>query len=247
MIYFRDYKMSNNLDTAIKIKLIGDRKLAENETDVEIRKEAENSRKNSLILFLSILSIVLVIGLIFCVVRYRICYSNAAINSSLSRKKSPCSSISHSRPNDPIESDQETGVTYWNDSRLPFNLKPYLYDVNLRINVYDKIFNGTASINFKCLETMSFVVVHSDPNLVLEFSAVKIYELTYNDQLGQEFKIKNITYNAFYSYFIFQLHNSFKFMSNRNYRIIFECYNSTITNNLKGIYYSTYVANNVTK
>lgn len=243
--------MSNNLDTTIKVKLIDDGKLTVNETmkpiNVELRKVAKKTRKNRLILLLSILSIVLAIGLIFCLVRYQICNSNAAINLSLSSKKSPCSSISQSRFNNTIKTDHENAAMNWNDSRLPFNLKPYLYDVNLRINVYDKVFNGTASINFKCLKTISFAVIHSDPNLGYDFSAVKIYELMYNDQLGQMLQIKNITYNTFYSYFIFHLDNSFKFMSNRNYRIIFGNYNSTITNNLKGIYYSTYVANNVTK
>lgn len=239
--------MSNNLDTTVRVKLMGDGKMANNELDVGI-KESEKSGKNRLILALSIMCIILAIGLIFCFVRYKICDSNAAINSSLSSKKSPCPKTTQSRLQTSVDIlNDEYLVANWNDSRLPSSLKPYLYEINLRINVDDKFFNGTTSIKFKCFRPIAFAVVHSDPNLVYDFSGVKIYNLLYNGQLGQSLQIKNVSYNAFYSYFIFHLDNGQKFLENQNYEIVFENYNSTITNNLKGIYYSTYVTNNVTK
>lgn len=239
--------MSSNLDTTIRVKLMGDGKVVANESDVEIKEAEKKSDKNRLILFLSILCIILTIGLLFCLVRYKICDSNAAINSSLSGKKTPCPLSSLAGLNNSATLKNEYSATNWNESRLPPTLKPYLYDINLRINVYERIFNGTTSIRFKCLKAMNFAVVHSDPNLIFDFNGIRIYELLYNDQLGQSLNIKNISYNSFYSYFIFHLQNGNWFMNNRNYVIIFENYNSIITNNLKGIYYSTYVTNNQTK
>lgn len=137
----------------------------------------------------------------------------------------------------------------WNSSRLPANLVPSFYDMTLRINVHERSFTGNCSITFKCTEAISFVVIHTDTNI--EFSSAhyvpKVFQLNKNGAARAQLKVKQMTYNRFFSYWVIELDDEKYFRSSKNYRITFENYFSNITNNLKGIYYSTYITQNQTR
>lgn len=146
---------------------------------------------------------------------------------------------------------------YWNESRLPSNLIPSHYDINLRINVNDRYFIGSCSIQFYCLKSIRFLVLHSDTNIMLN-GLPKIYKTTRKnitfeddnkiiDSTIQQLKVKGIKTNAFYQYIIVELADNYEFEANNNYTVFIENFSSKIGNNLKGIYYSTYNQKNATK
>jgi hypothetical protein len=132
---------------------------------------------------------------------------------------------------------------------LPRHLKPSLYDLKLRINVYERVFTGVCSIRFTCYKSISFVVIHADTNIQFasDTTYVPVIRELQRDGSSTPLKVKAMTYNPFYSYFVIELDDERYFRKGVEYQILFENYNSTITNNLKGIYFSTYTAKNQTR
>lgn len=59
--------------------------------------------------------------------------------------------------------------------------------------------------------------------------------------------VKRWDFNPVFSYYVIQLEDGRFFRKSKNYMIVFESFQSPITNNLKGLYYSTYVAKNQTR
>jgi len=137
----------------------------------------------------------------------------------------------------------------WNNSRLPENIKPVYYKIDLRIDVEQKEFSGSCTIKFVCLEQISFLVLHADTNIQFEHANYlpRIYETSNDSKLGRLLNLKSMTYNSFYTYLIIELNEGEFFRKKRNYTIVFENYQSQIKNDLKGIYYGTYNSKNVTK
>jgi hypothetical protein len=142
------------------------------------------------------------------------------------------------------DDQQEQFNSKWNNSRLPKHLKPFHYDINLKIDVYNKSFVGNCTIHFKCLETTSLLVVHSDSNIIfLNKKIPDIYEIDSNNFTHRIRKIyvNSVETNLFFNYLIIQLDSNELFKKDVHYTVVFQNYYSEITNNLKGLYYSTYM------
>ena len=210
------------------------------------------------ILALICLCLILMIALIGCYVSYkRCCYDT--------NTKAPCKSAlqvgddeeANKFSHDNLKSsDASENVVFvekltknWNSSRLPSNLKPYFYKIDLRIDVYNKSFSGNCSIKFTCLSSISFLVLHSETNIVFDGKDYlpKIYENRGELKYGRELKVKQLTYNAFFSYVIIELEDGEYFRKNNNYTVLVVNYFSQIKNDLKGIYYGTCSTKNETK
>jgi hypothetical protein len=227
---------------------------------------------------LSCLCILLLIALIICFIKYRLkkysndeCCSSLSLYSTYSNLNSKNNSDHCLDDYDDIFYDYYLGNKTWNSSRLPYHLKPYFYKIDLRINVYNRVFHGNTTIKFECLKTIPFVVIHADTNLAFQALKAaaknqsnnnssnyipKLYEIKEEENLSngtsqslsvkfkRELEIKSISYNKFFSYFVMDLAHNETFRRNRKYMIHFENFTSNITNNLKGIYYSSYTKNN---
>lgn len=76
----------------------------------------------------------------------------------------------------------------------------------------------------------------------------RIFELKLGaEALKNELAVKRWDYNTFYSYYVIQLEDGLYFRKGRNYLVVFEKFQSVISNNLKGLYFSTYVTKNQTR
>jgi hypothetical protein len=237
----------------------------ESEPQVKVVKKPSSLKSKRWIITLTCLSFVLLAALVICFIKYRTCcVSSSGGGSSTSNSDGSssfflCSKTSalispdydDSRPDDPNAVTRLSSSTGWNSSRLPAHLAPWHYEINLRINVHARTFTGRCAIRFQCLMPISFLVVHADVGLQFPtFASYKprIFELRMGGEaLGNELRIKQWTFNAFFSYYVIELDNSLYFRKSRHYLITFENYQSVITNNLKGIYYSTYVTKNQTR
>ncbi len=76
-----------------------------------------------------------------------------------------------------------------------------------------------------------------------------IYEIreegnSLNVKMKRQIDVKRMSYNSFFSYYVIELDKNELFRRQKKYMIVFEKFSSNITNNLKGIYYSTYTKNN---
>lgn len=208
------------------------------------------------IFLLSCLCVILTVALIICFIKYRLKNYQDECCDTVTRLQA----LKSNNGSDCVEDDKATeeeefyeyflGNKSWNSSRLPSHLRPYYYNIDLRINVYEKRFDGTCAIRFKCVKAIPFIVIHSDSNLVLSqtMPTPHIYEIK-EDPTSQTIKyqkpveVKRMTYNAYFAYYVIELERDV-FKKNRKYMIVFENYSSNITNGLKGIYYSSYTKNN---
>lgn len=132
----------------------------------------------------------------------------------------------------------------WNQSRLPTSFKPSSYKLDLKIDVIEKEFYGNCSITFKCFESTNQLVLHSEKNIVFQ-SKSYLPTITEIDNDGNEIRkleVASVDVNRFYSYIIMELKEKYTFQKDHSYTILFENYYSTISNNLKGLYYSTYTS-----
>ena len=212
------------------------------------------------ILALICLCIILTVTLIGCFINYRKCcyVSNGGSAHAIMANRLPlnCSYKRDSDSDYDMQSQeigdelfQETLNKSWNNSRLPENLKPYFYKIDLRIDVEKRVFTGSCSIKFTCLEKISFLVLHSEENV--KFNTInylpKIHEGASDLRLGRRLALKNMTYNSFFNYIIIELGDGEYFRRKRNYTVVFENFSSEIKNDLKGIYYGTYNSKNVTR
>lgn len=76
----------------------------------------------------------------------------------------------------------------------------------------------------------------------------RIFELKLGAEANRnEMPVKRWDFNPVFSYYVIQLEDGRFFRKSKNYMIVFESFQSPITNNLKGLYYSTYVAKNQTR
>lgn len=134
------------------------------------------------------------------------------------------------------------GNSLWNHSRLPANFKPSLYTIDLRIDVTNKEFYGNCTIVMTCNKESSMLVVHSEENIVFSKTTPfpTIHELDADLNVIANLEVAKLEVNRFYTYAILVLQKGQMFKENCTYSVYFENYYSTITNNLKGIYYSTY-------
>lgn len=76
----------------------------------------------------------------------------------------------------------------------------------------------------------------------------RVFELKLGaEALRNEIPVKRWDFNSFFGYYVVQLEDGRFFKKSKNYLIVFERFQSVITNNLKGLYYSTYVTKNQTR
>ena len=247
-------KKFNELE--LKDKLINNENSTKtNDDDHKIVQIKTVYKSKRWLLALTCLCIILTITLIGCFINYRKCcyVKHKNDENNVNKFQVNCSYKRDSEQSDSSEiADepfQEKLNKSWNNSRLPENLKPFYYKIDLRINVEKRKFIGSCSIKFRCLEKISFLVLHSEENI--KFNKVnylpKIYEGSSDLKLGRLLNLKNMTYNSFFNYIIIELDDTEFFRKKRNYTVVFENYFSDIKNDLKGIYYGTYNSKNVTK
>jgi hypothetical protein len=225
-----------------------------------------NSKK--WIILLILLCLILFFGLIISFLKYRQCNNekNKCSNEQEDQPDNNYNFVSDSNKNVNNKqhsnsqskwADENSLNKYWNESRLPSNLVPSHYEINLRINVNDLYFIGNCSIQFYCLKSIKFLVLHVDTNIILN-GLPKIYKTTRKNinfeddnriigSAAEQLNVKGIKLNAYYQYVIIELADNQNFESNNNYTVFIENFSSKIGNNLKGIYYSTYNQQNVTK
>jgi hypothetical protein len=261
--------MSSNIDTSINVKLVEnadmpDSALPSHRDDVKYSSMDQMLRKKlwckskRWIFALTCLCVLLTIALIICFVKYRLRkYSEDCCDSSVAMASSSGNNSGTTECVDDYDDEfyeYYYGNRTWNSSRLPSHLRPYYYNVDLRINVYEKKFQGNSTIRFTCFKTLPFVVIHSDTNLAfarINGSVVmpSIYEIreegnSLNVKMKRQIDVKRMSYNSFFSYYVIELDKNELFRRQKKYMIVFEKFSSNITNNLKGIYYSTYTKNN---
>lgn len=135
----------------------------------------------------------------------------------------------------------------WNNFQLPPFFKPSYYTLDLKIDVVKREFYANCSITFKCFESNKFLVLHSGPNLKY-LGANKLPVINQINEFSQnitgQLSVAKIEINEFYSYIIIVLERGQTFKKGQTYSVNFINYYSEITDNLKGIYYSTYMSNN---
>ncbi len=175
---------------------------------------------------------------------------NATSNTSISLKKPKLIKHPSGSPNEPnldqinlpIESGPIQGNLRWNHSRLPVNFKPSLYTLDLRIDVIKKEFFGNCTIQFECTKNAPFLVLHVAENIVFSESQPfpVITEIDSDLNVVEKLDVVKLEINQFYTYVIIILAEGTIFKQDRKYLVSFENYFSNITNNLKGLYYSTY-------
>jgi hypothetical protein len=263
--------MSSNIETTLKLiedadnggadtSLPGDPDDVKYSSMDRLRKKLWCKSKRW-IFALTCLCVLLTIALIICFIKYRLrkyaddcCdYNGVAVSSSLTAGGSLNNGSECLDDYDDEFYEFYAGNRTWNSSRLPGHLRPYYYNIDLRISVYDKNFTGNSTIRFTCFRTLPFVVIHADTNLVFKRangSVVMpvIYEIweesNMNIKMKRQIDIKRMAYNAFFSYYVIDLDKNELFRRQKKYMIVFEKFSSIISNNLKGIYYSTYTKNN---
>jgi hypothetical protein len=263
--------MSSNIDTSTFAKLMDNTDAGGAESGAAPPSNLPNVKYSSMdrmrkklwckskrwIFALTCLCVLLTIALIVCFIKYRLrkysedCCEGTALPSIAGNNTATTDCVDDY---DDEFYEYYYGNRTWNSSRLPGYLRPYYYNVDLRINVYEKKFQGNSSIRFTCFKTLPFVVIHADTNLAFATSngtviAPTIYEIireeaSMNIRMKRQIDVKRMSYNSFFSYYVIELDKSELFRRQKKYMIVFEKFSSNITNNLKGIYYSTYTKNN---
>ncbi len=163
-------------------------------------------------------------------------------NKSLIKPEKHQKPFNLNEQNLPIETALVQGNSKWNHSRLPVNFKPSLYTLEFRIDVINKEFYGNCTIQFECLKNAPFLVLHLGENIVFSESTPfpMITEIDSESNVIGKLDVVNLEMNQFYTYVIIVLAEKDSFKQGSTYLINFENYHSNITNNLKGLYYSTY-------
>ena len=228
--------------------------------DVNTKKSLQSQNLKRWILILSLLCLLLfsllIIGYITCIRSYSSKSNNSQYShlqsddhsSTLYKNVTTTASKNISINNQIIKNDSNhlelTDITYaqYNNSRLPLNLIPELYLINLKIDVHNKMFYGNCTIFLNCTKQTSFIIVHSDSNLIFnsEFYLPQVHEYDQSFNLLREIQVKYMKVNSFYQYLIIEIKDGYTFKENFLYSVRFSDFYSEITNNLKGIYYSTY-------
>ena len=234
--------MDERNDSTVTKDLLTDKENGTPNTRNSPKFQPKTNTLKYLILTLSILSVLLLAALIITVT---------------SRSSSKCSSDLETLKSDDKENNlspvlENTAVknivvlpgnAKWNHSRLPDAFKPSEYTLDLKIDVIKREFYGNCSIIFHCSEDISILVLHSDVNI--KFSSPSylpnINEINADTrEVIGTVQVAKIEVNQFYTYIILVLKAGEKFKKNSSYSVLIENYYSVITNNLKGIYYSTY-------
>ena len=206
-------------------------------------KIVEKKRSKRWILTLIVLCLLLTTALVACYIRYKQCCSSTCTKSGQEAVKPPRKDANES------EGLTHLGIhhTSWNNSRLPTNLVPYYYAINLRIDVHEKKFNGSCTIFFKCVFSTNIIVVHAESNLDIKpVPVVHELESERSRVKRRSLDIKSMLYNPVYSYYVIHLKNNY-FVEGRHYSILFSDFSSSIVDNLKGLYLSSYTVENQTK
>lgn len=146
---------------------------------------------------------------------------------------------------DAVEKPKTNSI--WNNFQLPSFFKPSYYSLDLKIDVEKREFYANCSIRFKCFKDNKFLVLHSGSNLKY-MGANELPDIDQIDEFSHNvtgtLSVEKIEINEFYSYIIIVLGRGQTFKKGQTYSVNFINYYSEITDNLKGIYYSTYMSNN---
>ena len=190
---------------------------------------------------LSILCLILIGCLIIIILNNIHCFNKLNCLKLNDLKQSNQSTLKELK-NDGVEIEKLEFNSKWNNSRLPLQLKPLHYVISLKIDVLNKNFHGNCTIYFKSLHKTTLLVVHSDSNLIFKHNYLP---LIINTRQNKTLKVKSTDINKFFSYLIIELESD-EFKPTDQYSVHFEDFYSEITNNLKGIYLSSYNTNNGT-
>ena len=218
----------------------------------EVVKIVEKKRSKRWILTLVLLCLLLTTALVACYIKYKQCCSSTCSQTGQSSGQNGGGGDKQLRRDEYDQADNKPAHlavhhTNWNNSRLPSNLVPYYYTINLRIDVHEKKFNGSCTIFFKCVYSTNIIVVHAETNLDIKpVPVVHELESERSRVRRRSLEIKSMVYNPVFSYYVIQLKNNY-FVEGRHYSILFSDFSSSIVDNLKGLYLSSYTMENQTR
>jgi glutamyl aminopeptidase len=124
------------------------------------------------------------------------------------------------------------------DFRLPETLFPTHYNLRLKIDVDEKTFTGNVTIFFKCVKATNQLSIHAE-NLNFKPNEAKVFTSASGEATA--IGIAKVEHIAILS--LYKIDFDQTLTENMNYSITFENFGSNITNNLKGLYLSSYKAN----
>lgn len=150
--------------------------------------------------------------------------SSGTANGSSSTKSSPSRDRAVSR--------SEDGQQPWTRVRLPAALRPRHYDLRLAVYMDNFTFSGEVNIDFECVESSKFIVLHTD-----RLTVKKV--LVYSD--GKKTGVVRIHRRFYYrpnQVYVIALHREMKPLRTYKINITFR---ANIENELLGFFRSSYV------
>lgn len=142
----------------------------------------------------------------------------------------------------PVSNTVSTISTTPSNIRLRQNLSGIHYRLKLRPDFYDDNdtadyrFYGEVNIQFRCLEVMTSIVLHAN-QLVIDSQRLK-------GSTGNEVKVKRLTEDKDLQWLNFTLDEALVPGSDYQLQVNFS---GPLKNDMEGIYWSSYLENNITK
>jgi len=182
--------------------------------------------KKSLFLILVVINILIIVGvglLAGLVGRPETSSNDDGLNPSKTTTTAPTTTPITEKPLGP-----------WNNIRLPLNLVPYHYDVELKPDLQpdsegEYWFTGTSSVDFTVATETNFIYIHCNK---LDITSISL--ISYK---GSEVEIKSWEIFQPFEYLVVELQLSIK--TNENYTL-FTSFKGELANDLRGLYRSTY-------
>lgn len=176
---------------------------------------------------LSILTLIIVTAVaVLLSVRFEECAGESSSRASNGSN----AKFNQSREANPAHRDEEAQP--WRHLRLPATLRPRHYDLRMTVHMDNFTFSGEVNIEFECVNTTKFIVLHSDR---LEVERVAVY--SDNKKPGAMRIHRHFHYPANQVYVI-ALHREMKPMRTYKVNITFE---AQIENELLGFFRSSYM------
>ncbi|KAJ8008843.1 hypothetical protein DPEC_G00082660 [Dallia pectoralis] len=127
--------------------------------------------------------------------------------------------------------DEETQQP-WRHHRLPASLRPRHYDLRLSVHMENFTFSGEVNIEFECVHTTKFIVLHTDG---LELEKVAVYS---DNRKPGVMRIHRRFHHPANQVYVVALHRELKPMRTYKLNITFE---AQIENELLGFFRSSYM------
>ncbi|XP_057180621.1 thyrotropin-releasing hormone-degrading ectoenzyme-like isoform X2 [Triplophysa rosa] len=139
---------------------------------------------------------------------------------------------SQSRDRSISHRESEDGQQPWRHLRLPATLRPRHYDLRLSVYMDNFTFSGEVNIEFECVNSTKFIVLHTDR---LEVNKVQVYS---DSKKTGVMRIHRRFYHQPNQVYVIALHREMKPLRTYKINITFE---AQIENELLGFFRSSYM------